>query len=283
MTLDKSIVQKHFDLHAKQYDSYAKVQFRMANTLAAKVKKELDQNELSYLPLSICEIGCGTGYLTRLLLDLFPNAQLTVLDLSARMLMTLQNKLAKDLSRIQIIHADAEMHEFLPPRKFDLIISNATFQWLNHPHRTISKYLKYLHPHRYFAFATFASQTFSELHTSFALAQQQLHLPPYRHGQLFMSESEWKAIFSQNGGEELSWTQELYLEYYPSVRQFLHAVQQMGAAHASSEENQKQTVPLTKKLLRLMEEVYQKQFTELEGIRVTYDCGYGMYVNQNMK
>lgn len=287
MPINKSLVQKHFDTHAKEYDHYAKVQADMAIELINLLQLYGEQQIKQDRPLHICEIGCGTGYLTQLLLKQYPNAQLTVIDISASMLAKLEDKLAHEMSRIHRIHADAEYYSFEPSVGFDLILSNATFQWLNEPYATIKQFLQHVKPGGCIAFSTFAPLTFQELHASFAYARQQLHLSPYRYGQTYLTEEEWKVIFAQLQATPFIWKQISHEHIHPSVRQFLHAVQRIGAANANVDTNDMNDENahvaknrLTKKLLLAMEQFYHSHYAHAEGIRVTYDCGFGLYRNR---
>jgi malonyl-CoA O-methyltransferase len=322
MSINKSLVQKHFDMHAQEYDHYAKVQAHMASHLLQHVQSLFNAEPTTKLaaqsttkssaqsttkpsaqsttksstesstessiessiessnekPLHIFEIGCGTGYLTQLLLEHYPQAQLTVLDISATMLATLQLKLAHHAHRIQMIHADAETYEIDRSLSYDLVISNATFQWFSDSRSTIERYIPYVRLHGCFAFATFAPRTFQELHESFASAQQQLQLPTYRYGQHYLTETEWRDIFAQYDAKCFTWHQEMCYEYYPTVRQFLYAIQRIGAANANLKENSNiDRNPISKQLLKQMESNYEARYTSDQGIRVTYDIGYGLY------
>jgi len=87
--IDKKILQMHFSRNAKNYDAYAKVQKKMANTL-------LDMLDLdSKSRLDILDVGCGTGYLTKLLLDRWPDARITAIDIAPGMIEYARDRLTR--------------------------------------------------------------------------------------------------------------------------------------------------------------------------------------------
>lgn len=93
---------------------------------------------IDHPPKTILEIGCGTGYLTKLLHDAYPQAKLTAVDIAPGMIEKAKQRLND--APITWLCADieeAELHE-----TYDLIISNATFQWLMTPKQTIAKLAK---------------------------------------------------------------------------------------------------------------------------------------------
>lgn len=87
----------------------------------------------------ILDLGCGTGELTKIIADKFPAASVLGIDTSAEMLSKIPDQ--KNLS-----FAQRSVQEQLElPDKWDLIIANASLQWVgDHPHlfpKLISKLL----------------------------------------------------------------------------------------------------------------------------------------------
>lgn len=100
-----------------QYSRFADHRLRPALDLLARVPLAA--------PSLIYDLGCGTGEVTRLLADRWPDAAVIGLDNSPDMLAKAQNQ----PSRVQWIEADiATWRPVTPP---DLIYANATLQWLD--------------------------------------------------------------------------------------------------------------------------------------------------------
>ena len=78
----------------------------------------------SQAPQVIYDIGCGTGQITRLIAERWPDATVYGLDNSPEMLA----KAGAESSTIQWIEAD--IHSWVPSEPPDLIYSNATLQWV---------------------------------------------------------------------------------------------------------------------------------------------------------
>ncbi|MEU6096434.1 trans-aconitate 2-methyltransferase [Streptomyces sp. NPDC047079] len=82
-------------------------------------------------PPRIADLGCGPGNATALLADRWPTAHITGYDNSPEMLdraHTHHEGPTEAGGRLDFAHADART--WTPPEPYDLIISNATLQWV---------------------------------------------------------------------------------------------------------------------------------------------------------
>ncbi|MHC4220939.1 MAG: methyltransferase domain-containing protein, partial [Planctomycetota bacterium] len=112
-------IKKNFSRYARQYDNYANIQNQSAEKLIETIeKKQFDK---------ILDIGCGTGCYTKLLQNHFPAAKIKALDISSEMINVAKDKLAH--SNIDFLIADGQ--KIALDEKFDLITSNACFQWFD--------------------------------------------------------------------------------------------------------------------------------------------------------
>jgi tRNA (cmo5U34)-methyltransferase len=80
-------------------------------------------------PLEILELGCGTGNLSLFAGSVFPNAKLTLMDLSPEMLTQAGNKLAHLKNPPQLVEGGF-MDVELPMQHYDLIISSVALHHL---------------------------------------------------------------------------------------------------------------------------------------------------------
>lgn len=80
-------------------------------------------------PLEILELGCGTGNLSVYLRELFPNARLSLVDLSPDMLTQAALKLGGKRERLELIQGGFMDLEF-PPSRFDLVVSSMALHHL---------------------------------------------------------------------------------------------------------------------------------------------------------
>ena len=79
-------------------------------------------------PRTIIDLGCGTGNVTQVLGERWPNAQITGVDSSAEMLLAAEETIRGD-DRYRFIVAD--LATWQPRAPVDLVYSNAALQWLD--------------------------------------------------------------------------------------------------------------------------------------------------------
>jgi trans-aconitate 2-methyltransferase len=80
-------------------------------------------------PRTVIDLGCGPGNSTELLVQRFPNAQVTGLDSSVDMLQQARKRLPN------CAFLEADLATWTPPPQADLLFSNAVFHWVpDHPH-----------------------------------------------------------------------------------------------------------------------------------------------------
>ncbi len=122
----------------KTYLAFASERTRPAAELLARIPLEE--------PASVVDIGCGPGNSTELLCERWPEAQVEGVDSSPDMIAQ-----AKSTNvRARWVLADAAT--WAPDRSFDVIFSNATYQWLgNHP-VLLPRLMSFARPGGIFAF-----------------------------------------------------------------------------------------------------------------------------------
>ena len=147
-------IADNFSRYAHLYDRYADVQMKAAFELAGSIKNDNF--------CKILEIGCGTGNYTLMLRNEFEGARIKALDISDRMIGVARDKLKnKD---IEFIVADAE--NIILDEDFDLITSNACFQWFDNLDKVLGEYSKLLQKRGIICFSIFGPQTLGELNTA---------------------------------------------------------------------------------------------------------------------
>ena len=258
--INKEIVKMRFSRSAKDYDAYAHVQKDMGDKLLEGVKKQKDIK-------TILEIGCGTGYITKALITLFPDAKITAVDIAPGMVEYTQSIVQS--KNIKFICDDIE--EITLTESYDLIISNATFQWFNALTKTLEKLIKALSPNGALLFSTFGENTFKELHASFNIAKRNLALEKdFSPGQSFCSASELEKIcystliYSSMKHKKIKLTERYYYEYFKDCKEFLYSVKKIGASNAQNLSNT--NIDLIKEVIK----VYNKTFQRGDKVLATY-------------
>jgi malonyl-CoA O-methyltransferase len=161
-------VSKAFNQAAQTYD--------LAAVLAREVGNRLLQR-LDFIPLQphvILDVGCGTGFTTRLLEQRFKKTPIVAVDLSYKMLLqTKQQK--KWLSKQKYVCANAQQLPFAD-HSIDFIFSNLLLHWCNDLTQTIQELQRVLKPDGLLLFSTFGPDTFKELRASWAQVDAMPHV-----------------------------------------------------------------------------------------------------------
>lgn len=159
-----SHVKRAFSSATGSYDAHAVLQREIADRLLA----HLDFTRLE--PKRILDIGCGTGYFTRLLRDKFKAAEIVAVDLSESMVGATRKGHARRLpwhGRTRHVSGDAAALP-LNAEQFDLVCSNLTMQWLPDPQAMLHEMRRVLAPGGLMLFSTFGRRTLGELRQSLA-------------------------------------------------------------------------------------------------------------------
>jgi malonyl-CoA O-methyltransferase len=150
---DKHTIIGNFSRYAHLYDRYAEIQYIAAAELIA---------ETPCRAVNILETGCGTGNYTRFLKEKFDTARITASDISDVMIGIARCKFRS--AGIEFKSADAGL---IPPEGgYDLITSNAVFQWLRDPDAVLAKSRDGLTEGGELVFSSFGPETFFELRQS---------------------------------------------------------------------------------------------------------------------
>ncbi|MER5761419.1 trans-aconitate 2-methyltransferase [Streptomyces sp. NPDC002082] len=109
--------------------------------------------ELPTRAARIADLGCGPGNVTALLTDRWPEAHITGYDLSPEMLHRATAEYAGPTGgggTLEFRHGD--LADWLPEEPYDLIVSNAAFQWVPGHAGSFAPWINGLRPGGTFAF-----------------------------------------------------------------------------------------------------------------------------------
>lgn len=261
--IDKNQVKLHFSRNASNYNKYTYVQKNMRDTL---INLLFEGKEGKVKIKRILEIGCGTGYLTTVLLEIFPKAHITAVDISSGMICEIKSKIKNDC--IDFICGDIE--DINIDTTYDIIISNATFQWLNHIELTLEKLYKALNKNGVLCFSTFGRHTFIELNECFKKARQIMGIKePIYSGQTFFSLNELDGICKEvTRNKNLIRGKEIFeYEYFRNCREFFYSIKKTGASN-SNKEGRCTSPAFIRKVIKL----YNENFKENNKVKATYHC-----------
>ena len=159
-----SHVKRAFSLATESYDNHAVLQREIADRLLA----HLSFTKIE--PKRILDLGCGTGYFTRLLRNKYKRAEIVAVDLSEAMVQVTRRSHARRFpwhGNHRHINGDAAALP-LKSAQFDLVCSNLTMQWVPEPQAMLQEMRRMLAPGGLMLFSTFGRRTLSELRQSLA-------------------------------------------------------------------------------------------------------------------
>lgn len=268
--MQKKMVRE-FNRLADLFDRRAVIQKRMAHQLMQILhEQKVEARE-------VVEVGCGTGYLTQLLRERFPDAQLTVIDLSDKMVQwARRNMLGADryTSDIRFIVADAEEIQWEEER-YDLIVSNAALHWFNQPGKSLTAMVGALRVDGFFAASTFGPDTWQELRK---LYDEELHgdesLTTEWDFDCARPISDWRQFLVDADISHPQSTICWHRKEYRDCREFLETIKLLGGACVFGRERFWQLREPA--VIRLMER-YDRAYRQNDGVYATYQsvCLFG--------
>jgi len=161
--IDKILLKKRFEKSLETYGDNAIVQNYMAANLVNLLKAYSGTGFNR-----VFEFGVGSANLTRLFSGEFTYTKLFLNDIVKKSEIWAK----KYVDDFEFIEGDVEKIEF--PEHLNLIISNATVQWVKDYDELIDKVAASLEPKGKFAFSTFGEDNFLEIQQVFSIGLEYL-------------------------------------------------------------------------------------------------------------
>lgn len=249
----KESVLRNFSRYAHLYDRYANIQ-----ALAAR---ELIKMSCAEGISHILELGCGTGNYTRLLRQRYLDADITATDISEKMIAEAGRK--SNGGNIKFIIADAE--EFDPGGGFDLITSNAAFQWFDDQEAAITKYREAILDGGFLLFSIFGPSTFHELGESLRII---LGESMSISAGDFPGKGRLEAMLGRHFGT-ISVTELVVKEKYTSLSELLRKIRYTGTRGSGANRG---ALLWKREILDKVEEAYREKFGAIEATYQIFFC-----------
>lgn len=155
-------VQAAFNRAAPYYDNAAV----LAREVGDRLLEQFDY--IKSQPITILDLGGGTGYLTQHLQARFPTATIISVDIAEHMLRQTTNS-------SQRVCGDAMQLPFAD-NSIDLVVSNLLLPWCNQPEKVFEEVQRVLKSSGLFLFSMFGPDTLGELRASWASVDEAPHV-----------------------------------------------------------------------------------------------------------
>lgn len=251
---DKRQVAASFSRAATSYDAVAELQRTVGAALIERLPVELT-------PARWLDLGCGTGYFSRVLASRFPGGNGVALDIAEGMLRHARPKGGAS----GFIAGDAEC---LPVRdaSFELIFSSLALQWCDDFSAVLSEATRVLRPGGVLAFSSLCKGTLQELRDSWETVDGFAHVNRFRSIELYQqlcASSELRLGRLEVRPQVL---------HFSELRQLTHELKALGAHNL----NPGRPGGLTGRArLRALVDAYE-QFRTPEGLPAIYQVVYGV-------
>ena len=150
--MNKDLIKQRFAKNLNTYKENANIQKKMAEKLSAYLDKNIYTN--------ILEIGCGTGFLTEIL-----NKKINFENYTANDIVPECSDFIKNINpEIEFIPGDIEtLINKHNEKKYDLIVSNASLQWVDDFEGIVKTLTKNLSNKGILLFSTFGNENYREI------------------------------------------------------------------------------------------------------------------------
>lgn len=212
----KQQIASSFGDAVSYYDNHADVQREVADRLIASLEPWRD-----IIPSGpIIELGCGTGFVTEGLVELYPEKEIQVTDLSEEMVEYCRQRFTdrKNLSfRVQ----DAEDVPYDEPH-YAMTVSGFTPQWFKDPAQTLGRWLQATKPGGLLLASFPGNESFPEWRDHC----EELGLP-FTGNKL--PDVEEMVIKMSVGPAQVDYYEDTVTENYESARDFFRELKKLGA------------------------------------------------------
>lgn len=257
MKPSKSAIALSFSRAAVEYDQYAALQRRIGRTLLAGLCSTQQMSTL-------LDLGCGTGYFSNVLKNMFPQSTLLGLDLAEGML--LQAK--RTINNVTWLAGDAENLPF-KSNSVDIIFSNLALQWCHDFTKVLDEVYRVLKSGGLFVFTTLCDGTLFELKKSWQQVDNHTHVNQ------FITLAEYTAMLNGSCFSIDNCYCQSEVAYYPTLTELMTDLKGIGAHNINP--NRSKGLTSRQQLVTLVKayECYRNEY----GLPLTYQVLYG-YLNK---
>jgi len=245
------MIEKRFSAAAKTYDRHARPQEALARSVISMLPE--------FRPRKILELGAGTGKLTRLLIEQFPQVPIDAVDVAEKMV--LHSRAAFHAHpQVTWIHADAQTYWSEEP--YPLIASSAALHWVPSLRKTFCNIFQCLETDGLFVLGMMLNGTLRELR-----ALRNLIVPHKPSPDTLANYDETLQALHAAGFRILHQIHREEQLVYESAESFLRAIHEQGVTGRRVTGS----TLLTRGELNRLTTEYQLRFAREDGVCATYE------------
>ena len=246
------MIGHRFSAAAETYDRHARPQLALAQSVVSMLPE--------IYPEQILELGAGTGQLTRLLAERFPEVVIDAVDVAEKMVGHSKAKF-KRFPHINWIVGDAQT--WWGGGRYPLIVSSSALHWVTDLRLTCNNIFQSLEPGGYFSLGMMLQGTLKELH---ALRKEiatektpELTLPTYKETKACLQDAGFNLERRKHSEEEI---------IYDDAKAFLKAIHEQGVTGGKVSAG---NAPLNRTELSQLVADYQETYASDGGVYATYE------------
>ncbi|WP_028388076.1 malonyl-ACP O-methyltransferase BioC [Legionella fairfieldensis] len=237
---------------------------------AAKVQKEIGMRlfeRLHYLkiaPRYVLDLGCGTGFFTQMLKNLYPKASVIGLDLAHAMLIEARKKQGWR-RKWPLINGDMTSLPFADSL-FDLIFANQVIHWSSSFSSLFGELNRVMNANACLMFSTLGPDTFKELKQTWQTVDDYAHANEFNDmhdiGDFLLAEHFQDPVVDM----------EVLTAHYPDLRHLVQSLKAQGVRNINQARNKGLTTRLA---WQAFESAYRTLCTAEGKYPLTYEVVYG--------
>jgi malonyl-CoA O-methyltransferase len=246
------MISNRFSAAAETYDRHARPQLALAQSVVSMLPE--------MYPEQILELGSGTGQLTRLIINRFPDVPIDAVDISEKMVAHGRKKFNKN-PQINWIVDDAQT--FWGGDRYPLIVSSSALHWVTDLRATCENIFECLEPGGIFSLGVMLQGTLKELHElRKEIAPEktpELTLPTYAETKACLQDAGFNLERRKHSEEEI---------IYTDAKAFLKAIHEQGVTGGKVSAG---NAPLSRTELSRLVADYQENHASDGGVSATYE------------
>jgi malonyl-CoA O-methyltransferase len=246
------MIELRFSAAAETYDRHARPQLALAQSVVSMLPE--------IYPEQILELGSGTGQLTRLLADRFPDVLIDAVDVAEKMVEHSRLRFRR-YPQINWVVGDAQT--YWGGDRYPLIVSSSALHWVVDLRATCENIYQSLEPGGYFSLGMMLQGTLRELHQlRREIAPEKtpaLTLPTYEETKACLQEAGFRLERRKHSEEEI---------IYADAKAFLKAIHEQGVTGGKVSAG---NAPLTRSEISRLVADYQDAFALDDGVYATYE------------